>query len=77
MLRPWGEGEVTYVGLRVRSLPSTILAVRAMNLILIGGQAFLVFVIALANEEKKDLQDISVVRDYPNVFSTDYFGLPP
>jgi hypothetical protein len=68
---------VTYVGLQVRSLPSTILAVRAMNLILRVGQAFLVFVITLAKEEKKDLQDISVVQDYPDVFSTDYSGLPP
>jgi hypothetical protein len=76
-LRPWGEGEVTYVGLQVRSLPSTILAVRAMHLILRGGHAFLVFVVALAKEEKKDLQDILVVRDYPDVFSTDYSGLPP
>jgi hypothetical protein len=32
MLRPWGEGEVMYVGSRVRCLPQTISAVRANKL---------------------------------------------
>ncbi|XP_059458349.1 uncharacterized protein LOC132187944 [Corylus avellana] len=74
-LRPWGEGEVTYVGSRVRSVPPTISVVRARKLIFGGGQMFLAFVIALAKEEKKDLQDIPMVRDYPDVFSTDYSRL--
>ena len=76
-LMSWGEKEVTYVGSRVRSLPPTILAVQARKLIIGGGQAFLVFVVALARQKKKDLQDILVVREYPDVFSTDYSGLPP
>jgi hypothetical protein len=38
---------------------------------------FLAFVIAPTKEEKKDLQDIHVVRDYPDVFSIDYSKLPP
>jgi hypothetical protein len=54
----------------VRSLPPTILVVQASKLVLRGGQAFLAFVVAPTKEEK-DLQDILVVRDYPNVFSTD------
>jgi hypothetical protein len=37
---------------------------------------FLVFMVAPMKEEKKDLQDIPMVRKYPNVFSTDYSGLP-
>jgi hypothetical protein len=37
----------------------------------------LALIIALAKEEKKHLQDILVVRNYPNVFLTNYFGLPP
>jgi hypothetical protein len=41
------------------------------KLIIGGGQ------VALAKEEKKDLQDIHVVREYPDVFLTNYFGLPP
>jgi hypothetical protein len=60
----------------VRSLPSTILAVQARKLIIGGGQAFLAFAIALAKEKKKDLQDIPMVREYPDVLLTDYFELP-
>ncbi|XP_059431518.1 uncharacterized protein LOC132165024 [Corylus avellana] len=76
-LRLWREGEVMFDGLRVRSLPPTILAIRARKLILGGGQAFLAFVIAPAKEKEKNLQDILVVLDFPNVFSMDYAGLPP
>jgi hypothetical protein len=68
---------VTYIGSQVRSLPPVILAIWAKKLIIGGGQAFLVFVIAAAKEEMKDLQDIPMVRVYPDVFSTDYFGFPP
>ncbi|XP_059436568.1 uncharacterized protein LOC132169566 [Corylus avellana] len=60
-LKLWGEGEVTYVGSRMRSFPPTISAVRAKKLILGGGQAFLAFVITVTKEKKKDLQDIPVV----------------
>ena len=35
-LMPWGEGKMTYVGLRARSLPPTISMVQARKLI-IGG----------------------------------------
>jgi hypothetical protein len=66
-----------YVGLQVWSLPSTILAVMARKLILEGGQEFLAFVIAPTKEENKDLQDIPVVQNYPDVFSTNYSRLPP
>jgi hypothetical protein len=36
----------------------------------------LAFVIAPARGEKKDQQDIPVVQEYTDVFSTDYYGLP-
>ena len=65
-----------YVGSRVRSLP-LISAIWARKLILRRGHAFFVFVVVPAKEEKEDLQDIHVVRDYPNVFLTDYSRLPP
>ena len=68
---------MTYVGSRVRYLPSMILAIWAWKLILRGGHTFLAFVVTPAKEKKKDLQDILVVRDYPDVFSTNYSGLPP
>ena len=54
-LKPYGEGEGTYVGSRVRSLPLTISVVRARKLIIEGGQVFLAFFIAPARQEKKDL----------------------
>jgi hypothetical protein len=76
-LKPWEKEKVTYVGLRVRSLPSTIFVIRARKLIIERGQAFLAFVVAPVNEEKKDLQDIPMVQEYSNVFSIDYSGLPP
>ena len=38
---------------------------------------FLAFVVASAKEEKKGLQDILVVRDYPDVFLIEYSRLPP
>jgi hypothetical protein len=69
--KPWGEGEVTYVGWGVSFLPL------AKKLIIGRGQAFLSSVIALVKKEKKDLQDIPVVREYPNIFSTDYSRLLP
>jgi hypothetical protein len=53
------------------------LAVRARKLIIGGRQAFLVFVVAPVKEEKKDLQDIPMVREYLDVFSTNYSWLPP
>jgi hypothetical protein len=76
-LMPWGEGKVRYVGSRARSLPSTILAVQARMLIIGGGQAFLAFVVAPTKQAKKNLEDILVVYEYPNVFSIDYSRLPP
>ena len=54
----------------MRPLPLTISAVRARKLTLGAWQAFLAFIVALT-KEKKDLQDIPVVRDYLDVFSID------
>jgi hypothetical protein len=50
---------------------------RAKKLILGESQAFLVFAISSTKEVKKDLQDILVVQDYPDDFSTNYARLPP
>ena len=61
----------------MRYLPLTISAIWSKKLIIGGWQAFLAFVVAPIREEKKDLEDIPVVREYPDVFSTDYFALPP
>jgi hypothetical protein len=76
-LTPWGEGKVKYVGSQEKSLPSTILVVQARKLIIRGDQAFLAFVVAPTKQAKKNIEDIFVVCEYPDVFSTDCFGLPP
>jgi hypothetical protein len=76
-LTPWGEEKVTYVGKRVRSLPPMISATQARKLIVGGDQAFLAFIITPTKQAKKNLEDIPVVCEYPDVFLSDYSGLPP
>jgi hypothetical protein len=76
-LTPWGEGKVTYVGSQARSLPPTISAVQARKFIIGGDQAFLTFVVAPTKKAKKNLEDIPMVFEYPDVFSIDYSRLPP
>jgi hypothetical protein len=68
---------VVYVGTRARSLPPTISAVQARKLIVEGNQAFLAFIVTPTKQAKKNLEDIPVVCEYLDVFSSDYFGLPP
>jgi hypothetical protein len=76
-LTPCGEGNVTYVGLRARSLPPTISAMQARKLIIRSDQAFLAFIVTPTKQAKKNLKDIPLVCEYPDVFSIDYSGLPP
>jgi hypothetical protein len=73
---PSGEGKVTYVGTRARSLPPTISAVQAKKLIVGGNQVFLAFIVTQTKQARKNLEDILVVCEYPDVFSSDYSGLP-
>jgi hypothetical protein len=77
MLTLLGEGKVTYIGLRARSLPPMNLAVQARKLIVGGGQAFLAFIAAPTKQAKKNLEEIPVVCRYPDVFSIDYSRLLP
>jgi hypothetical protein len=72
-----GEVKVTYVGTRARSLPPTISAMEVKKLIVRGDQVFLAFIVTPTKQAKKNLEDIHVVYEYPDVFSSDYFGLPP
>jgi hypothetical protein len=51
--------------------------VQARKLIIEGDQVFMAFVVAPTKQAKKNLVDIPVVCEYPDVFSIDYFGLPP
>jgi hypothetical protein len=74
---PWGEGKLTYIGSRARSLPPTILVVQVRKLIIRCDQPFLAFIVALTKQAKKNLEDIPVVCEYLDVFLIDYFVLPP
>jgi hypothetical protein len=76
-LTPLGEGKVTYVGLRARSLPITISAMQARRLIIRGDQTFLAFIVTSTKQAKKNLEDIPMVCMYPDVFSTNYSRFPP
>jgi hypothetical protein len=70
-LTPWGEGKVTYVEKLARSLPPTISATQARKLIVRGDQAFLTFIVTPTKQAKKNLEDILVVCEYPDVFLSD------
>jgi hypothetical protein len=50
--------------------------VQARKLIVGGDQAFLTFIVAPTKQAKKNLEDIPVVCEYPDVFSLDYSRLP-
>jgi hypothetical protein len=77
-LRPWGDTEVTFVGSRANTLLPVISAVQARKFIASGDSAFLAFVVeATEKKEEKNLQDIPVVQEFPDVFSTEFSGLPP
>ena len=52
-----------------------ISALRASSLFRKGCQGFLAYVVS--NESDLKLEDIPVVRDFPNVFLDDLPGLPP
>jgi hypothetical protein len=68
MLMLWRERKVAYVGSRTRSLPPTISAMQARKPIIRGNQAFLAFVVTPTKQAKKNLKDIPVVCEYPDVF---------
>jgi hypothetical protein len=68
-LRPWGSMEVTFIGSRANTLLPTISAIQARRLITSGDSTFLAFIVeATKQKEEKDLQDILVVREFPNGF---------
>jgi hypothetical protein len=50
---------------------------QARKLIVRADQVFLAFIVAPTKQAKKNLEDIPVVCEYPDVFSTDYSRLPP
>ena len=49
---------------------------QARKLSIGGDQAYLAFVVAPTKQARKNLEEIPVVCEYPDVFSADYSGLP-
>ena len=66
-----------YVRLQARSFPPTISVVQARKLIIGGDQAYLAFVVSPAMQAKNNQEEIPMVCEYPDVFSTDHSRLPP
>jgi len=70
------EEEFKFCGSRVRATPPLLSAIQARRSISCGAQVFLAYVKDEPEGERK-LEDILVVRDYPDVFSEITTGLPP
>jgi len=70
------EEEFKFCGSRVRATPPFLFAIQARRSISCGAQAFLAYVKAELEGECK-LEDIPIVRDYPDVFAEVTTGLPP
>ena len=70
-----GQPEFSFEGKHVDRPLRMISALRASYLLGKGCQGFLAYVVNEGNYLK--LEDIPVVRDYPDVFPKDLLGLPP
>ncbi|KAF5458889.1 hypothetical protein F2P56_022884, partial [Juglans regia] len=70
------EEELRFMGSRVRIPPSVISAFQVDKLIRDECQGYLAFVVDEPKEELK-LEEIPIVREYPEVFPEDLSGLPP
>ena len=70
-----GKLEFSFEGKHVDRPLRMISAVRANSLLRKGCQGFLAYV--LSNESDLKLEDLPIVRDFPDVFPNDLPGLPP
>ena len=75
VFRPLGEHEFHFKGSRMHALPRVISALRSKHLLRKGCQGYLVHVVDTRKEVLK-LDDIPVVREFPNVFPEDLLGIP-
>ena len=72
---PPGEPEFWFKGSWMHALPRVILALRAKCLLRKGCQRYLAHVVDTRKEVLK-LDDILVVREFPDVFPEDLRGIP-
>jgi hypothetical protein len=75
VFRPPDAEEFKFCGSRVRATPPILSAIQARKWVKDGAQAYLAYVMAKPEVEAK-LEDIPVVRDFPDVFAK-ISGLPP
>ncbi|KAI3794916.1 hypothetical protein L1987_37557 [Smallanthus sonchifolius] len=68
--------KVEVFGGRDASMPNVISMIKATNYLRRGCEAYLVYVIDKC-KEMKELDDVPVVREYPEVFPEDLPGIPP
>ncbi|KAM1242836.1 hypothetical protein ACFX2G_035146 [Malus domestica] len=71
-----GMPTVTFIGERGGLKHGTITAMRARRLLSKGCQGYLAHVV-LANETAASVEDVEVVRHFPDVFPEEFPGLPP
>ncbi|XP_057981241.1 uncharacterized protein LOC131166682 [Malania oleifera] len=71
-----GEQEYRYVGTCMHSSPQMLSTIQVRRLLLEGCQGYLAYVNEALEGELK-LEDISIVRDFPEVFLEDLPRLPP
>ena len=70
-----GQPEFSFVGKHVDRPLCMIFTLRASSLLRNGCQGFLAYV--MSNESDLKLEDIPVIRDFPDVFPNDLSDLPP
>ena len=70
-----GQPNFSFGGKHVDKPLHMISALRAISLLRKGCQGFLAYVVNEENDLR--LEDIPIVRDYPDVFPEDLLGLPP
>jgi hypothetical protein len=76
VFRPPGELEFRFKGSRLPSLPHMISALRANRLLRKGCRGFLASIVDLQKKEL-EIEDIPIVREFPDIFPEDLPGLPP
>ena len=75
LVRP-EEPDVIFRGIRKEIAPSLINAMTASNMLRKGCQGYLAFVVDRRQEGTR-LEDIPIIKEFPDVFPDDISGLPP
>ncbi|XP_073307118.1 uncharacterized protein [Primulina huaijiensis] len=76
-VRPLGEEEFVFEPSGRSNLPRMISCLQARKLILKECQAFLAGIISASAATSQTVAEVSVVRDFPDVFPDDIAGIPP